>query len=126
MDLTSLATILCKFVSCWSRFFLNLFISSSLSRSSAFFVSSYSLVNILYFAFARIKDFRGLKLNGFDSFGNYTLGVKEHIIFPEVRVDKVDKIRGMDITIVTSGKNKQHSIALLSEFNFPFIKEKKN
>ena len=81
------------------------------------------LVNI---ALPRIKDFRGLKLNGFDSFGNYTLGVKEHIIFPEVRVDKVDKIRGMDITIVTSGKNKQHSIALLSEFNFPFIKEKKN
>ena len=81
------------------------------------------LVNI---ALPRIKDFRGLSPNGFDNFGNYTFGIKEHIIFPEVRVDKVDKIRGMDITVVTSGKNKQHAIALLSEFNFPFIKNKIN
>ena len=81
------------------------------------------LVNV---ALPRVKDFKGLKLTGFDNFGNYTFGIKEHIIFPEVRVDKVDKIRGMDITVVTSGKNKQHAIALLSEFNFPFIKNKIN
>ena len=55
------------------------------------------LVNI---ALPRIKDFRGLSVNGFDKFGNYTFGVKEHIIFPEVNFDKVDKIRGLDITIV--------------------------
>ena len=80
------------------------------------------LVNI---ALPRIKDFRGLRLNGFDKFGNYTFGVKEHIIFPEVNFEKVDKIRGLDITIVTSSKNKQGTFELLKEFNFP-INEKKN
>ena len=74
----------------------------------------------------KIRDCKGVNPKAFDGRGNYTLGVKEQLIFPEVEYDKVDKIRGMDITIVTSGKNKQHSIALLSEFNFPFIKEKKN
>jgi len=79
------------------------------------------LVNI---ALPRIKDFRGLSLNGFDEFGNYTFGIKEHIIFPEINFDKVDKIRGMNITIVTTGNNKEHTLALLKEFNFPFKKEK--
>ena len=81
------------------------------------------LVNI---ALPRIKDFRGLNPKSFDKFGNYTFGIKEHVIFPEVNFDKVEKIRGMDITIVTYGTNKNHTLALLEGFNFPFIKEKKN
>ena len=80
------------------------------------------LVNI---ALPRIKDFRGLNVNGFDNFGNYTFGIKEHIIFPEINFDKVDRIRGMDITIVTSGKDKKTTLALLKEMNFPFIKNRK-
>ena len=81
------------------------------------------LVNI---ALPRIKDFRGLSSLSFDKFGNYTFGIKEHIIFPEVNFDKIEKIRGLDITIVTYGTNKNHTLALLEEFNFPFNKEKKN
>lgn len=75
------------------------------------------LVNI---ALPRIKDFRGLSEKGFDKFGNYTFGIKEHIIFPEVNFDKVEKIRGLDITIVISSINKEHSIELLKKLNFPF------
>ena len=76
------------------------------------------LVNI---ALPRIKDFRGLKDTGFDDFGNYSFGLKEHIVFPEINFDKVERIRGMDITIVTSGKNKSETLALLKEFDFPFM-----
>ena len=79
------------------------------------------LVNI---ALPRIKDFRGLNLTGLDKFGNYSFGIKEHIIFPEINFDKVDRIRGMDITIVTSGKSKEATLALLQEMNFPFIVKK--
>ena len=75
------------------------------------------LVNI---ALPRIKDFKGLSYKGFDEFGNYTFGIKEHIIFPEVNFDKVDKIRGLDITIVVSTLNKEHSYELLKKLNFPF------
>ncbi len=81
------------------------------------------LVNI---ALPRIKDFRGLSINGFDKFGNYTFGIKEHIIFPEVNFDRVDKIRGLDITIVISSLDKNHSFELLSKLNFPFIKKGDN
>ena len=81
------------------------------------------LVNI---ALPRIKDFRGLSSNGFDKFGNYTFGVKEHIIFPEVSFDRADKVRGLDITVVISSKSKEHSFALLEELNFPFIKKGDN
>ena len=80
------------------------------------------LVNI---ALPRIKDFRGLSAKGIDNSNNYSFGIKEHIIFPEVNFDKVDKIRGLDITIVTSSKNKQGTFELLKEFNFP-LNEKKN
>ena len=80
------------------------------------------LVNI---ALPRIKDFRGLNSKGIDSSFNYSFGVKEHIIFPEVNFDKVDKIRGLDITIVTNSKSKNGTLELLKEFNFP-ITEKKN
>ena len=81
------------------------------------------LVNI---ALPRIKDFRGLSANGFDKFGNYTFGVKEHIIFPEVSFDRADKVRGIDIVIVISAKSKEHSFALLKKLNFPFIKKGDN
>jgi large subunit ribosomal protein L5 len=81
------------------------------------------LVNI---ALPRIKDFRGLSPKGIDNFGNYSFGIKEHIIFPEVNFDKVDKIRGMDITLVTTSKSKEATLELLKEFNFPLIKTTKN
>ena len=75
------------------------------------------LVNI---ALPRIKDFRGLSPKGFDKFGNYTFGIKEHIIFPEVNFDKVEKIRGLDITIVIKSMKKEDSFGLLKKLNFPF------
>ena len=81
------------------------------------------LVNI---ALPRIKDFRGLDPNSFDKFGNYTFGVKEHIIFPEVNFDKVEKIRGLDITIVIKSQSNEHSIELLKKLNFPFIDKRDN
>ena len=81
------------------------------------------LVNI---ALPRIKDFRGLSPNGFDKFGNYTFGVKEHIIFPEVSFDRADKVRGLDIIIVISSRSKEHSYALLEKLNFPFRKKGDN
>ena len=81
------------------------------------------LVNI---ALPRIKDFRGLSAKGFDKFGNYTFGIKEHIVFPEVNFDKVDKIRGLDITIVIKSQNKEHSVELLKKLNFPFNDKRGN
>ena len=81
------------------------------------------LVNI---ALPRIKDFRGLSARGFDKFGNYTFGVKEHIIFPEVSFDRADKVRGLDIVVVIKALNKNHAYALLEKMNFPFIKKGDN
>ena len=80
------------------------------------------LVNI---ALPRIKDFEGLSSKGLDNLGNYSIGIKEHIIFPEINFDKVDRIRGMDITIVISGNSKIHTLALLEAMNFPFNKTDK-
>ena len=77
-------------------------------------------------ALPRIKDFRGLSPNGFDKFGNYTFGVKEHIIFPEVNFDKVDKIRGLDVTIVIKSQKVEHSLELLKHLNFPFRETRSN
>ena len=74
------------------------------------------LINI---ALPRIKDFRGLSSKGIDSSFNFSFGIKEHIVFPEVNFDKVDKIRGLDVTIVTSSKSKEGTLELLKEFNFP-------
>ena len=74
------------------------------------------LINI---ALPRIKDFRGLTSKGIDNSNNFSFGIKEHIVFPEVNFDKVDKIRGLDITIVTTSKNKEGTLELLKEFNFP-------
>ena len=81
------------------------------------------LINI---ALPRIKDFRGLSAKGFDKKGNYTFGVKEHIIFPEVNFDKVEKIRGLDITVVIKSQSVDHSYELLKQFNFPFIQKETN
>ena len=80
------------------------------------------LINI---ALPRIKDFRGLSSKGIDSSNNYSFGIKEHIVFPEVNFDKVDKIRGLDITLVTSSKTKEGTLEMLKEFNFP-LNNKKN
>ena len=74
-------------------------------------------------ALPRVKDFQGLSMNGFDNFGNYSFGIKEHIIFPEINFDKVDRIRGMDITLVTTGKDRKTTFALLEAMNFPFSKK---
>ena len=81
------------------------------------------LINI---AIPRIRDFRGLKSNSFDGKGNYSMGIKEHIIFPEINFDKVDKVRGLDITICTSAKNNNEAFELLKSFNMPFIEKKIN
>ena len=78
------------------------------------------LVNV---ALPRIKDFRGLPDSGCDNSGNYSFGIKEHIIFPEINFDKVETIRGLDITIVTTSKKIEDTISLLKEFNFPIIKD---
>ena len=77
------------------------------------------LVNI---ALPRIKDFRGLKDSSCDNSGNFSFGIKEHIIFPEINFDKVETIRGLDVTIVTTSQSKENTITLLKEFNFPIIK----
>ena len=79
------------------------------------------LVNI---ALPRIKDFRGLTSKGIDNSCNFSFGIKEHIVFPEVNFDKVDKIRGLDITIVTTSKSKEGALELLKEFNFPLTNKK--
>jgi large subunit ribosomal protein L5 len=75
------------------------------------------LVNI---AIPRIRDFRGLNYRSFDGRGNYSMGVKEQIMFPEIDYDKIDAIRGMDITITTNARNDAEAMALLQAFNFPF------
>jgi len=75
------------------------------------------LINI---AIPRVRDFRGLNGKSFDGRGNYSMGVKEQIIFPEIDYEKIDKIRGMDITITTSAKTDEEAKALLSAFSFPF------
>jgi len=74
------------------------------------------LINI---ALPRVRDFRGLNMKSFDGTGNYSLGIKEQIIFPEIDYDNVDKIRGLDITITTSAQNNEEALALLNAFNFP-------
>ena len=90
-------------------------------RSSKMYEFIDRLINI---ALPRIKDFRGLSSKGIDNSYNYSFGIKEHIVFPEVNFDKVEKIRGLDITMVTSSKNKEGTLELLKEFNFP-INDKK-
>jgi len=75
------------------------------------------LINI---AIPRIRDFRGMSPKSFDGRGNYSLGIKEQIMFPEIDYDKIDTLRGMDITITTNMPNDDHARALLKAFSFPF------
>ncbi|MEO8308121.1 MAG: 50S ribosomal protein L5, partial [Pseudomonadota bacterium] len=80
------------------------------------------LDRLVTIAMPRIRDFRGVSARAFDGRGNYTLGVKEQIIFPEIQYDQIDQLRGMDITITTTAANDEHGRALLEAFNFPFRK----
>jgi large subunit ribosomal protein L5 len=75
---------------------------------------------LVNFAIPRVRDFRGLNRRSFDGQGNYSMGVKEQIMFPEIDYDQIDMIRGMDITITTTAKNDEEGLALLQAFNFPF------
>ena len=77
------------------------------------------LVNL---ALPRVRDFRGVNPNSFDGRGNYALGIKEQLIFPEVEFDKIDKVRGMDVIIVTTAKSDEEARELLAQFNMPFQK----
>ena len=81
------------------------------------------LINI---AIPRIRDFRGLNSKSFDGNGNYTLGIKEQIIFPEINYDKIDKVRGLNITICTTAKNNEEGLELLKNFNMPFKGKEQN
>ncbi len=81
------------------------------------------LDRLISVALPRTRDFRGISSKGFDGRGNFNLGVKEHIIFPEIDIDKVNKILGMDITFVTSADSDEEGRALLDAFGFPFIKK---
>jgi len=75
---------------------------------------------LITIAIPRIRDFRGMNSKSFDGRGNYTLGIKEQIIFPEIDYDKIDALRGMDICITTTAKTDEEGLALLKQFNFPF------
>lgn len=77
------------------------------------------LVNL---ALPRVRDFRGINPNAFDGRGNYALGIKEQIIFPEIEYDKIDKVRGMDVIFVTTAKTDEEAKELLTQFNMPFAK----
>ncbi len=81
------------------------------------------LDRLITLAIPRIRDFRGLSPRGFDGRGNYSFGVTEQLIFPEIDYDKVDKVRGMDITFVTTAEEDDHGRALLEAFGFPFRRQ---
>ncbi|MCC5997104.1 MAG: 50S ribosomal protein L5 [Oceanicaulis sp.] len=78
------------------------------------------LDRLVTIALPRVRDFRGLSGKSFDGRGNYAMGLKEHIVFPEINYDKVDKVRGMDIVVCTTAKTDEEAKALLAEFDFPF------
>jgi large subunit ribosomal protein L5 len=84
------------------------------------------LDRLITVAIPRIRDFRGINPKSFDGRGNFNMGVKEQLIFPEIDVDKIDKIIGLDITIVTSARTDEEGLALLKEFGFPFQGQKKS
>ncbi|MDH5608927.1 MAG: 50S ribosomal protein L5 [Cyclobacteriaceae bacterium] len=82
------------------------------------------LDRLITVALPRVRDFKGIKDKGFDGRGNYTLGIQEQIIFPEISIDKINKITGMDITFVTSAETDEESLALLKAFGLPFVSGK--
>jgi large subunit ribosomal protein L5 len=81
------------------------------------------LDRLITIALPRVRDFQGIKTSGFDGRGNYTLGIREQIIFPEINIDKVNKISGMDITFVTNTNSDEEAKGLLSELGLPFKKQ---
>ena len=83
------------------------------------------LQKLIDIAIPRVRDFRGLSTKSFDGHGNYALGIKEHIVFPEINFDKVRKIKGFDVIIVTSAHNKEEALSLLTLLGMPFKKESK-
>lgn len=80
---------------------------------------------LIFIAIPRIRDFRGLSIKSFDGQGNYSIGIREQVIFPEINYDKIDRIRGLDITITTTATSNNESYELLTAFNFPFRKQNK-
>jgi large subunit ribosomal protein L5 len=83
----------------------------------------YFLERLIHVALPRVKDFKGLNPNSFDKYGNYTFGIKEQIIFPEINYDKIEVVFGMNVTIVTTAKSRESAYALLSALGFPFRKK---
>jgi large subunit ribosomal protein L5 len=81
------------------------------------------LDRLMNVALPRVRDFRGVSAKGFDGRGNYTLGLREQLVFPEIEYDKIDKLRGMEITIVTTAKDDDQARTLLSMLGMPFKKE---
>jgi large subunit ribosomal protein L5 len=81
------------------------------------------LDRLIHLALPRIRDFQGISPSSFDGYGNYSIGLEEQLMFPEIDYDKIDQIRGMDITIVTTSKNDQEALVLLKEFGLPFKAE---
>jgi large subunit ribosomal protein L5 len=81
------------------------------------------LDRLLNIALPRVRDFRGVSANAFDGRGNYTLGIKDQLVFPEIEYDKIDKLRGMEVTIVTSAKTDEHARALLQALGMPFSRK---
>ena len=89
-----------------------------------FVVNALSFLDrLMNIALPRVRDFRGISPNSFDGRGNYTLGLREQLVFPEIEYDKIDKLRGMEITIVTNARNDAESRQLLSMLGMPFRKE---
>jgi large subunit ribosomal protein L5 len=84
------------------------------------------LDRLMTVALPRVRDFQGMKVKGFDGRGNYTLGVEEQIIFPEISIDKINRISGMDITFVTTANTDEESFELLKAFGMPFVKTSQN
>ncbi len=78
------------------------------------------LDRLIYIALPKVRDFRGLSAKGFDGRGNYSMGIKEQLIFPEINYDKIDKVRGLDITVCTTARDDKSALALLKAFRFPF------
>jgi large subunit ribosomal protein L5 len=78
------------------------------------------LDRLIHLALPRVRDFQGIDLKSFDKHGNYSLGLEEQLMFPEIEYDKIDQIRGMDISIVTTAKNQEEGLSLLKEFGLPF------
>ena len=97
-------------------------VTTKAKKSVANFKIREFLDRLINLALPRVRDFRGVNPNAFDGRGNYALGIKEQLIFPEIEYDKVDKVRGMDVIFVTTAKTDEEARELLTQFNMPFAK----